>query len=91
MRRQSRTNQISDPLDLGTFCRRQRSAGGGGGGGGSGGGGDCCCSLNLLTAGYRSRVTGGAGGVSLRAAGEQDTHIAHYISRVVPRVSFTII
>ena len=30
----------------------------------------------LVAAGYRSRVTGGAGGVSLRAAGEQHAHIA---------------
>ena len=29
-----------------------------------------------MTAGYRSRVTGGAGGVSLRAAGEQHAHVA---------------
>ena len=31
------------------------------------------CSFYVLTAGYRSRVTGVAGGVSLRAAGEQRT------------------
>ena len=37
-----------------------------------------------MTAGYRSRVTGGAGGVSLRAAGEQHTHVAQHISSVVP-------
>ena len=48
----------------------------------SGGGG---CGPNLLTAGYRSRVTGGAGGVSLRAAGEQHTDIAQHVSPVIPR------
>ena len=46
-------------------CSRGRCSGGG-----------RRCSLNLLTAGYRSRVTGGTGGVSLRAAGEQHTHVA---------------
>ena len=42
--------------------------------GSRGGGGGRC--FNELTAGYRSRVTGGAGGVSLRAAGEQHAHVA---------------
>ena len=48
------------------YCTAHSGRGGGGG----------CCSLNLLTAGYRSRVTGGTGEVSLSAAGEQDTQIA---------------
>ena len=39
----------------------------------------------LLTAGYRSRVTGGAGGVFLLAAGEQHTQVADHSSSIVPR------
>ena len=47
-------------------CSRGRCSGGGG----------RRCSLNLMTAGYRSRVTVGAGIVPLRAAGEQDTNVS---------------
>ena len=36
-----------------------------------------------MTAGYRSRVTGGTGGVSLRAAGEQHTHVVKDKSRII--------
>ena len=36
-----------------------------------------------MTAGYRSRVTGGAGRVSLRAAGEHHTHVRLELIRVV--------
>ena len=38
-----------------------------------------------MTAGYRSGVTGGAGGVSLRAAGEQHAHVGQdWLGIVVP-------
>ena len=38
-----------------------------------------------MTAGYRGTVTGGAGGVSLRAAGEQHAHVAqNWLGIVVP-------
>ena len=44
--------------------------------------------MNLLIAGYRSRVTGGTGGVFLRAAGEQDTHVGeNWVRVVVPDMS----
>ena len=36
-----------------------------------------------MTAGYRSRVTGGAGGVCLRAAGEQHTHVVKDKTRII--------
>ena len=58
-----------DPVFFSTLTFSWGSSGGAGGGG----------------AGYRSRVTGGAGGVSLRAAGEQHTHIAGRSSSIVPR------
>ena len=48
------------------------SCGGSGSGGGEGGGGS---GTHHMITGYRSRMTGGTGGVSLRAAGEQDTHV----------------
>ena len=45
----------------------------------------------MLTAGYRSRVTGGAGGVSLGAAGEQGTQVAQQSGRgIVPSVVATL-
>ena len=48
-----------------------------------------------MAAGYRSRVTGGAGGISLSAAGEQDTHVGEedWLRSVVPDivVSYIII
>ena len=57
---------------------------------GRGGGGGGCRSINLLTAGYRSRVTGGAGGVSLRAAGEQHTHVGDEGRIIVPGIETTV-